>query len=221
MKKALLIATAATALTANTAFADLLGANAEFGLFESENTFSTDDTRSYNLDDDSGQYFSADVQHFIPLIPNVRVDVFSLSTSGTSTSGGTTTATTLDIETKDVTGYYGLGLLWVGVEGGLTVRNLEMNYDIGGTETEVSKSAVPMLYLAATLSIPGTGITLAAESKTVSSFDDTTITDEIYKIQYETPFLVGIEAGYRSLEQEVKNTKAENEGYFVGVTIDI
>ena len=221
MKKALLLASVSAVLAANTAHADILGANAEFGIFQSENTLTTDSSSVHDLKDESGQYFSADVQHFIPLIPNVRVDAFSLSTTGTSTTGGVSSTAKLDVETKDITGYYGLGLLWVGVEGGLTVRNLELDYDVGGTTTSVSKSAIPMLYLAATIDIPGTGITLAAESKTISSFDDTTIDDEIFKIQYSTPFLVGVEAGYRSLEQKVKNTESKSSGYFIGVTLDI
>ncbi|MGR0280418.1 TIGR04219 family outer membrane beta-barrel protein [Marinomonas dokdonensis] len=221
MKKALLLASVTAVLSANTAYADLLGANAEFGIFKSENTLTTNDSSEFNLEDESGQYFSADVQHFIPLIPNVRVDAFSLSTTGTSTTAGVSSTAKLDIETKDITGYYGLGLLWVGVEGGLTVRNLEMDYDVGGSTTSISESAIPMLYLAATIDIPGTGITIAAESKTVSSFSDVTITDETFKVQYSTPFLVGVEAGYRSIEQEVKNTESKNSGYFIGVTVDI
>ena len=221
MKKALLLASVTAALSANTAYADLLGANAEFGIFQAENTLTTDGSSEFDLKDKSGQYFSADVQHFIPLIPNVRVDTFSLSTTGTSTTGGVSSTAKLDIETKDITGYYGLGILWVGLEAGLTVRNLEMDYDVAGSTTSFSKSAIPMLYTAATIDIPGTGITLAAESKIISSFDDTTITDEIYKIQYSTPYLVGVEAGYRNLEQKVKNTESKSSGYFIGVTLDI
>ncbi|MEO9275641.1 hypothetical protein ABFY09_12335 [Marinomonas sp. 5E14-1] len=178
-----------TVLLASAAHADFIGANAEAGLFVG--------------DDVSGSYASLDIQHPIPLIPNVRLDILDLETDDNSS---------MEINHFDVTGYYGVGLLWFGVEGGVTLRELE----IGTTD-----KSVPMLYLAANLSIPGTGISLAAESKSISSYDDTTISDQIFKIQYQPLPIVGLEVGYRTLDQEIDNSNIDYDGYFVGLTIDI
>ncbi|WOD06442.1 hypothetical protein [Marinomonas sp. GJ51-6] len=178
-----------TVLLATSAHADFLGANAEAGLFSG--------------DDASGSYASLDIQHPIPLIPNVRLDILDLETDDSPS---------VDVTHFDITGYYGVGLLWLGVEGGLTFRELE----IGTTD-----KSVPMLYLAANLSIPGTGISLAAESKSISSYDDTTISDQLFKIQYQPLPIIGLEAGYRTLEQEIDSINMDYDGYFIGVTIDI
>tara|TARA_R110001606_G_scaffold226857_1_gene374941 strand:+ start:140 stop:712 length:573 start_codon:yes stop_codon:yes gene_type:complete len=190
MKSALILS---TALLASAAHADILGANAEAGLFDSS--------------DGSATYASIDVQHPIPLIPNLRLDVWDFESDPSGT----------DISHLDFTGYYGVGLLWASLEGGVTFRNLDM--ERGGSSDSES---VPMLFLAASLAIPGTGITLAAESKSISSFDDVTITDQSFKIQYQPIPVVGLEAGYRSINQETNFLgDTDYDGYFIGITIDI
>lgn len=181
-----------TVLLASAAHADFLGANAEAGIFDT--------------DDGSATYASLDIQHPIPLIPNLRMDVWDLESDPSGT----------EISHLDFTGYYGVGLLWLGLEGGLTFRNLDMTQS-GSTDSE----SVPMLYLAASLGIPGTGITLAAESKSISSFDSVTISDQSFKIQYQPIPILGLEAGYRSIDQETNFLDADYDGYFIGVTIDI
>jgi outer membrane protein len=181
-----------TVLLASTAHADFLGANAEAGIFDT--------------DDGSATYASLDIQHPIPLIPNLRMDVWDLESDPSGT----------EISHLDFTGYYGVGLLWLGLEGGLTFRNLDMTQ---GSSSD--SESVPMLYLAASLGIPGTGITLAAESKSISSFDSVTISDQSFKIQYQPIPILGLEAGYRSIDQETNFLDADYDGYFIGVTIDI
>ena len=181
-----------TVLLTSAAHADFLGANAEAGIFDT--------------DDGSATYASLDIQHPIPLIPNLRMDVWDLESDPSGT----------EISHLDFTGYYGVGLLWLGLEGGLTFRNLDMTH---GSSTD--SESVPMLYLAASLGIPGTGITLAAESKSISSFDSVTISDQSFKIQYQPIPILGLEAGYRSIDQETNFLDADYDGYFIGVTIDI
>lgn len=182
-----------TVLLASAAHADFLGANAEAGFFDG--------------DDGSATYASVDVQHPIPLIPNARLDVWDFESDPTER----------EISHLDLTGYYGVGLLWLGIEGGITLRNL----DITRGNTEESES-IPMLFLSASLGIPGTGITLAAESKNISSFSDVTITDQSFKVQYQPLPIVGVEVGYRSIDQKTKVFgDYDYDGYFVGVTIDI
>lgn len=184
-----------TVLLASAAHADFLGANAEAGIFDG--------------DDGSATYASLDIQHPIPLIPNLRLDIWEFEAENPSA---------VEFSHLDFTGYYGVGLLWVGIEGGLTFRNLDITNNSGSSDSE----SVPMLYLAASLAIPGTGITLAAESKSVSSFDDVTISDQSFKIQYQPIPVLGLEAGYRSIEQDTSFLNdVEYDGYFIGVTIDI
>lgn len=182
-----------TLLLAGAANADILGANAEAGLF--------------NSDDGSATYASLDIQHPIPLIPNLRMDIWNFEADA---SGG-------ELSHLDFTGYYGVGLLWASIEGGVTFRTLDMT--IGSFKDSES---VPMLFLAASLAIPGTGVTLAAESKSISSYSDVTITDQAFKIQYQPIPVLGLELGYRSVEQETKYLeKSKYDGYFLGLTLDI
>ncbi|MEP0073671.1 MAG: hypothetical protein ABJE79_13285 [Marinomonas sp.] len=181
-----------TVLLANAAHADFIGANAEAGIFDGS--------------DGSATYASLAIQHPIPLIPNLRVDTWDYESDPSGT----------EISHLDFTGYYSAGILWASLEGGLTFRNLDMT--VGSSDDSES---VPMLFLAASLAIPGTGITLAAESKSISSFDDVTISDQSFKLQYQPIPILGLEAGYRSIDQETDFLDADYDGYFIGVTIDI
>jgi|TARA_R110000764_G_scaffold238207_1_gene335125 outer membrane protein len=192
MKSTKFAFTLSTLLLAGAANADILGANAEAGIFDG--------------DDGSATYASIDVQHPIPLIPNLRIDVWDFESDPSGT----------DISHLDFTGYYGVGILWASIEGGVTFRSLDM--DRGASSDSES---VPMLFLAASLAIPGTGVTLAAESKSISSFDDVTITDQSFKIQYQPIPVLGLEVGYRSIDQETNFLNKDYDGYFIGVTLDI
>jgi outer membrane protein len=217
MKPAVLIASLFTVLTASTAQADFIGANAEYGIFLPETSFSKSGA-DYNYDDETGSYFSIDVQHPIPLIPNLRFDSVSYDTKGKDNTGA---SSTLDVSAQDITGYYGIGLLWVGIEGGLTVRSLDIDYTSAGTGFSESSSAIPLVYLGAHVEIPGTSITLAAESKRLSLDSDISVSDDIIKIGFQPLPIVGVEAGYRSITHEIKSVVLDSSGYFVGVTIDI
>lgn len=181
-----------TVLLASAAHADFIGANAEAGIFDSS--------------DGSASYASLAIQHPIPLIPNLRVDTWDFESDPSG----------VEISHLDFTGYYSVGLLWASLEGGLTFRNLDMT---NGSSDD--SESVPLLFLAASLAIPGTGITLAAESKSISSFDDVTISDQSFKLQYQPIPILGLEAGYRSIDQETDFLDADYDGYFIGVTIDI
>ncbi|MBR7890018.1 hypothetical protein J9B83_13980 [Marinomonas sp. A79] len=193
MKSTKLAFALSTILAAGAANADIIGANAEAGFFDG--------------DDGSATYASLDIQHPIPLIPNARMDIWEFESDPSGT----------EISHLDFTGYYGVGILWASIEGGVTFRQLDMTK--GSTDDSES---VPMLFLAASLGIPGTGITLAAESKNISSFDDVTITDQAFKIQYQPLPIVGVELGYRSIDQETKFLgDTDYDGYFIGLTIDI
>ncbi|MCV2403726.1 hypothetical protein OFY17_12695 [Marinomonas sp. C2222] len=180
-----------TTLLASAAHADFIGANAEAGTFDT--------------DKGSATYISADVQHPIPVIPNIRVDLWDLETDEKA-----------EISHFDITGYYGIGLLWASVEAGFTYRQLDMTL---GSVSE-SESA-PMLYLGVNLAIPGTGATISAESKT-TDFDDVEITDQLIKVQYQPLPIVGIEVGFRSIDQTTNVFKnLDYDGYFIGLTVDI
>lgn len=183
----------ATTLLAGAAHADFIGANAEAGFFDT--------------DDGSATYASLDIQHPIPFIPNARIDIWNFEVDNTST----------EINHLDFTGYYGVGLLWIGLEAGITLRDLDMANASGATDSET----IPMLYLGASVAVPGTNLTLAAESKSISSYDDISITDQLIKIQYQPLPIVGIEAGYRTINQETDFLDKDYDGYYIGITVDI
>ncbi|MCV2403727.1 TIGR04219 family outer membrane beta-barrel protein [Marinomonas sp. C2222] len=215
-------------LLTSTAHADFIGANVEVGGFKTEADFKTNSSNDFVFEDSTGTYFSIDVQHPIPLIPNARVDTFEFDVDGKSG----TTDSTLDVSLKDVTGYYGISLLWVGVEAGLLGRNISINYTEGGTDKNASNALLPMYYLSAKLSIPGTNIQIAAESKQsidlqiladlnmVEDANDSA-SDVIYKIAYQPIPILGLEVGYREMNHIIDSVTMDHTGYFLGVTIDI
>lgn len=217
-----------TTLLANTANADFIGANVEFGTFSPETNFSTTSSSDFDYKGESGTYFSADIQHPIPLIPNARLDIWNYKTTGTSG----VTSSTLKVSSKDVTGYYGIGLLWIGVEGGITIRDIQIDYSETSTNYSVNNSFLPIVYLSAKARIPGTEIRFAVESKEsialdalsdIGLIDESTdkVADLIYKVSYQPIPIIGVEVGYIDSTQTIDNATLENSGYFLGVTIDI
>lgn len=217
-----------TVLLTSAAHADFIGANLEFGVFTPETNFHTESSSDFNYEDKPGTYFSADIQHPFPLIPNARVDVWSFKTTGTS---GTSNST-LEVNTKDITGYYALNLLWFGIEGGISARNVEIDYSESGTNKSASNDFLPMVYLSAKVSLPGTETQLAIESKRSIALDplsdlhlidesEDSVKDIIYKIAYQPIPIIGIELGYIDTHQKIGNATLNNSAYFVGLTIDI
>jgi len=211
-----LIALALTVLPA-VAAADFLGFSVGGGVWNTspEGGFrKTGDPLSVNVKDnllwdtESRGYVSASFEHFVPLIPNVRININSLDYSGNGSSSfsfdGKTYSGVIDnkitIEQTDLLLYWELLDNIVSLDFGLDARALNIDYSIrdnnGNNSSDSASQVVPMLYVMVGAS-PWFGILLSAEAYYISAAGNE-LSDYSAKISYTTDYLVGFEAGYRS-----------------------
>ncbi len=186
------------------------------------------------FDTESQGYAFVTLEHFVPIIPNVRLQYTNLDYAGNGTSAFTFNGQTFsgnvvsDINMKalDLIAYYEVLDNVVSLDLGVNVRQLDVDYTIkstsGGVVTTTSDSlsqTIPMLYALVGAS-PWPDVLLSAEISYVT-YSGSTLSDITAKISYTTDFFVGIEAGYRSLKLElsdVDNTDADVtfDGPFAG-----
>ncbi|TDO96468.1 TIGR04219 family outer membrane beta-barrel protein [Marinomonas balearica] len=217
MRRALIASSLLLAGTA--AQADVIGLTAEAGYFMPDATFDGSISGSSANKDLSGEdtgYFGIAFEHPIPLIPNVRLQGSSLETKSSGTQ--------IKVDATDYTLYYEFldGLLWLDLDAGISFRNMDVNASTGSSTAEES-IVLPSGYVSAYVAIPGLPVKFGGELKTLS-IGDSSITDMTYKVKYESPFFVGIEAGYRqahfTIDEGSIDVKTEFDGAFIGAFVD-
>jgi len=183
-----------------------------------------------NLDGDDGHFVSVSVEHPVPLLPNVKVGYTNIKQSGNGTVGsfdGITGSTDseLDLTFVDLTAYYEVLDNIIDLDLGLTVRSLDSELTVsgGGMEsvTEV-KGALPMVYGAAAVNLPFTGVSAGAEANLVSYGGDSIVDGSAY-VQYSIS-LLEVRGGYRMLDIDYEDDNAvlkmKNSGPFLSVGLD-
>ncbi|KJZ14197.1 hypothetical protein TW85_09755 [Marinomonas sp. S3726] len=231
MKHTLILGTLLIAANAN---ADVLGLTAEVGSYSPDADLwaaDTNTTGTSDMDADSGIYYGIALEHPIPVIPNLRIQGTEITADGTATatyngSSYSNAAASIDLSHTDFTLYYELldGLFWLNLDLGITLRQYDGYVEISNDRTDLSET-LPMLYASPFIDIPGTGLSIGGEIKYLS-YDDSSITDTSIKVKWESPFLVGIEAGYRQHEIDLVDVSdldvySDNSGVFIGINIDI
>jgi outer membrane protein len=179
-----------------------------------------------NLEDDLGlesatnTYLYADFNHFIPIVPNVRIEKQDLVIDGTNIVDDVvfgnktyteTTITNLDLTQTDLIFYWGipgLNLLTAGIvdinfgldlkqfKGGITLDSTT----VGSTTADLD-FVVPMGYVSTTIDPPFVPATLVASYKTIS-YKDSSLKDMMAKVCINLPIpipLIDIKAelGYK------------------------
>lgn len=173
--------------------------------------------------DSSNSYLYADFSHFVPLIPNVRVEKLSYELKGDSTltttptfgnltlTANTKVTTAVNMEQTDMIAYWGVPLLGTATAGvlnvnfGLDLKTLSGDISLtqGGTSEMVKfDETLPLVYLNARVDIPFAPIKLEATTKTIS-YDGASIADSEAKVSFALPIptpLITISAdlGYRT-----------------------
>lgn len=227
MKRTLIAAGIAAMLSAN-AYADVVGVyiggqvwdNEVEGVF-GESGFQTD----FNLEDEQQGSFFIAVEHPLPLIPNMRISKTTLDTQGMTTltsefefGGETFTQDTnvdavFDVSYMDYTLYYELfdnDLL--SFDFGITARDLDgdINVTASGDTPLTGKQSIsgfiPMLYVASSVGLPFTGLSVYAEGNFLS-IDDHTLFDYQAGLSYELIDNLAVDLnltlGYRAMELEL------------------
>lgn len=186
-------------------------------------------------DSESQGYAFITLEHFVPIVPNVRLMYTKIDHDGSGitdfkfnnqTFKGLVT-NDIEIETTDLILYYEVLDNVVSLDLGLNIRSLKADYTITGddgagginTTTDSIDEIVPMLYAAIGAS-PWPELLISGELSYVA-FDGSSVSDFTAKIAYTTNFLLGFEAGYRKQNFEfddVSDTDADLDfdGIFAG-----
>ena len=170
-----------------------------------------------NYSGEKDTYVWAAFEHFVPLIPNVRIEASSVGHEGTATgldfNGGVglTGDSTIDLDTTDAILYYRLLDNWVNFDFGLNLRKLDGKFTIDTESVSISET-IPMLYVAAQFDLPFTGFSVGGDINMIS-YSGSTYQDLRLRAIYEIG-VVGFEAGLRSASfdlDDVDNVKADLE----------
>jgi len=217
----------------NPAYADFIGARVSGGVFQysisgtvrddpvSTNTFDVKNDLGWKDDNSFMGYLY--IEHPVPILPNIRLGTTSLKLDGTGTVTntvtyggvtypvGTTVTSDLDLSHNEVALYYEVIDTFMDLDLGLNFKFFDGRVFIkdtgGNSATTDFKETVPMLYGAVTIPIPETGFKLAGDFTAVS-YKDSTFTDYMVRVRYETSFLLGVELGYRSIHIDYQDTGA-------------
>jgi outer membrane protein len=194
--------------------------------------------------DSTNTYIYADFSHFVPLIPNIRVEKLSYEIDGKSTlttpinfgdSTFTTTNTSVTMEQTDIIAYWNVPLIETVTAG---VVDLNFGLDIKKVTGDVTVNSVkasfdeplPLLYLNARIDIPFAPVKLEATTKRIS-YDNASVADNEAKINIELPIpspLITFSAdiGYKSQEIVIPDNLVDNldvdvktSGLFFGVNV--
>ncbi|MBD3610035.1 MAG: TIGR04219 family outer membrane beta-barrel protein [Gammaproteobacteria bacterium] len=126
----------------------------------------------------------AEVEHPVPMLPNVRIAQAPLSASNTS-------GDSLVLDHTDTTLYYELLDNWVTADVGLTFRSISGSLT-AGTSAPINVT-VPMIYAKAAVEVPASGFSAGVIMNQISGY-----TDMSTYVAYEMSFGLGVQVGTRS-----------------------
>lgn len=232
MKKVLSVITlscAVTVLTSPLAVADvtpLFSFYAGAGSWASEykgdigEANATAEFETLGFDDEDNMYFYAAFEHPVPLVPNVRLELSDLSSSGVgdltdnfslgnqSWSAGTEIASRFDMTFTDLTLYYEILMF----DFGLTARQFDIEMaaeqvsDTDNSAVESFDGVLPLIYLQTKVSLPFSGVYFTGAGNFVS-YDDKSLADLRAALGYDLELgplaTLGIELGYRMFELDL------------------
>ena len=192
------------------------------------------------MDTESGSMISIALEHFIPLVPNIKIERTDLSFSSTGTltqaitfgginfSSGAVVTSEVDLSHSDFILYYELLDNWVSFDFGVNVKVFDGVLEVatGGSTGTIDLSApVPMLYGKAQFDLPFSGFSAGAEGSYIG-FDGDSFTDVRGYIGYEFMLGLGVELGYRNLALQFDDLDDANidttfEGAYISATFHL
>jgi len=165
-------------------------------------------------DDQKENYYFVELQHSLPIVPNIRVEYTSIHSSGKKAEVSAVTPmpfsipqvsfakeSTLSMKQYDAILFYRLlkNILLVSLDAGLDVKYLETEYQVESYIDNRSTSVIPLLYVRGGVEMP---FGLGAEADVRYITDGTsTVYDISAKLKYKMTFVPviqpGLEVGYR------------------------
>lgn len=203
------------------------------------------DINSLNLNNDKyngNSYIYADFSHFVPVVPNFRIENLQYAFNGTSsainknwndTTITTSTTTNIDITQNDFIFYWPLPMLSTASAGtfdilfGLDVKHIDATIALNNVKTSIDEY-IPMGYVGLNVEIPTTPITLEVSAKMVQ-YDGAELNDINYKISYEIPSFIpsidiNVDFGYKTQNFTIPTSLVDNididlttKGYIFGI----
>lgn len=177
-----------------------------------------------NYSGENDTYIWAAFEHFVPLIPNIRVESASIDHAGSATNlvfNGVNLSgdSSVSLDTTDAILYYRLLDNWVNFDLGLNIRKLDGEFVIASESVTISET-IPLLYASAQFDLPFTGFSIGGDMNIIS-YSGSSYQDLRIRVMYEMG-VIGFEAGLRSTTIElddVDNVDAdlEFEGLMLGV----
>lgn len=184
-----------------------------------------------NFSNHRDNVYFAELDHPLPVLPNVRLQHTQMSASEASTLSrtitvdnvtyfaGTDVHSDFDLSHTDLTLYYRPLDNWVKLRAGLTLRKFDKGLKIrsltNGESTKVNIDAtLPMLYVAARFDLPLTGLYVGADANAIA-YSNSHLYDARINAGYETPIGLGVEGGYRRFD-----LKYDHNGNHADLTVD-
>ncbi|OCL92149.1 TIGR04219 family outer membrane beta-barrel protein [Aliarcobacter thereius] len=224
MNKNIKVAIIASSLLLSSANADFLRAELGAGSWLSKPSGEIKEKSGNGIDsskeDSQANFYAwAYFKHFLPLIPNLKVEYSNVENEGRATgnfSSYGTSGQSSDFTMKqiDIIPYYNIldNTFWTTIDLGVDFKLIDTDYEVSGIQnSKISKSFVlPMGYARARVEIPATPFGIEADIKYVK-YSDNQAYDSKIKIDYTFDFPViqpALEFGYRV--QKIKVDKLSN-----------
>jgi len=145
-------------------------------------------------------YLWAAFEHFVPIIPNIRIEAASMGSDGAANNlnfNGVSVSgpASIDLDTTDAILYYRLLDNWVSLDLGLNLRSLDGDFIIANEKVSISET-IPMLYASAQFDLPFSGFSVGGDINIVN-YDGSEYRDIRLRAMYEMG-VIGIEAGLKT-----------------------
>ena len=189
-----------------------LSGTARYKSKDSADDIDVNDDLGYN-DDDLDQFFF-ELEHPVPMLPNLRVSRTDIDSSANGRLGKSVTYgnrtfnvnepvnSELQLDQTDVTLYYQLFDTGFDLDLGINAKYIDsrarVTGAVSGTETADVSGWVPMLYAGFEAELPLTGFSVSADGSIVG-YQNSTFYDYTLKASYITPWYLGVDVGYRSI----------------------
>lgn len=196
-----------------------------------------------DIDKDSSTYLYASFEHFVPVVPNLKMQRHSFSDTGRATKTGQFGDTNIDIDAPtelsftqtDFTLYWkvpGISLATAGIvdiDVGLTAKNFSGSSAKIGSEETTFNETVPLGYLGAQIDLPTLPIEFDLNTQ-YSSYKSSSIQDSSVMVSYTLPFSpilvdLRVDAGYKKQTIDIDSKLVsdtdidiDTSGFFFGIS---
>ncbi len=173
-----------------------------------------DVNRDLGYDSDNLASYYVIFDHPLPLIPNVKISKTSIDTSASGalssnfTFGGQNFTfneavnSSLKLDQTDITAYWRILDNIANLDVGLTAKYLDTKTRITGATTGTASADVstwvPMAYAGVGVDLPFSGLAVSADGSYIG-YSGSNFYDYTVRVTYDTPWLLGIDAGYRRI----------------------